>query len=155
MCKKYFYKQWHKLLEIQSDELFLFPFCDYFEVLKLELYQALACIRHSITLVEFEKIIISEMKFLLLESVKRTIVWEFNQNRLKNSKLTFPKYLRKLRSKNQISFLFKKYPVLKEIINNAIKNYSLSFKLLCSKSMPNYRMKVFQKGVLIIGFTKR
>lgn len=119
---------WNFLLKENSEIIFLFPFWRYFEYLQLSIFNNLKKIKNVITKHELRLIISSNMQLIVLNLIKRTLVWEFNVCVKKNSDVTLKEFLQRISSKIELAILFKKYPVLEMLFIKKIsfhKNYLL------------------------------
>lgn len=126
-CKAY---KWKFLME--KNTLFIFPFWRYFEKIYQDIFIQLKQIQNDISPYSFRSQIASHMNFLLLDLVKRVLVWEFNLT-IKKHQITLDEFILNISSSDQVSKLFIKYPVLSLLFNNILYNYETYLTELISR----------------------
>lgn len=114
---------WEFLLEEENEEIFLFPFWRYFEYINNHMQRSLPKIANQLSDQSMRLITASNMCIILLDVVKRTLVWEFNLSQNKNKNLTVQNFLRNISSQQQLITLFNKYPVLQQLLGKIFNNY--------------------------------
>ena len=114
---------WKFLLEEEKEEIFLFPFWRYFEYLNDHFQRSIPKITKQLSAQALRLITASNMRIILLDIVKRTLVWEFNLSQKKDQKLTVKNFLKNISSQQQLTTLFNKYTVLQQLISKILNNY--------------------------------
>ncbi len=116
---------WKFLLEEDKEIMFLFPFYNYFDQLCDDLFSVLNAIPHCISQSSLFFCISTNLGSTLLNLIKRTLVWEFNLSKKTHSNLTIKNFLLTISTESQLLILFKKYPVLKYLLDRTLNHFKI------------------------------
>lgn len=117
--------EWTFLLNADQEIVFLFPFWEYLERLHSYFELLVHDIPNTITQQSLRTIICTHMKIILLDLIKRSLIWEFNLSKKKHPNLTIKAFLLNVAGKNQLEAFFKKYPVLEALLERGFSHYRL------------------------------
>lgn len=102
---------WGFLLEEKNEQMLLYPFWRSLDVIHQTL-RTFACAPAHVSSERLYQMTLEHLRVPLLRSVKRVLVYEFQQKRQFDPHLTLANFLESLSQENALIHFFEKYPVL-------------------------------------------
>lgn len=137
---------WTFLLEKENESILLFPFWRYFEFLHHSMFSNMDDMLNGLSNYTSRLMLASNMSFVLLDLIKRPLVWEFNLSKKNHVNLTLKVFLKNISDETQLTILFNKYPVLKMLFETIIDHYHEYMKNLIDRLKIDfaYLSKIFK-----------